>query len=91
MLFKFIGVKENNVIKYDISYDGAYCAMMVHEFLRILTDASSAVLLEAARAGFVHVMLKELTFLKDSLGRSKVIAQYSSIHTRLAPSKRCDH
>ena len=61
---------ENDVITCNISYDAAYCAMMVHELFRMLTDVSNAVLMKAARAGFVHVMLRELAVLMTDLGRS---------------------
>jgi len=65
-------VLNNDVITYNISYDGAYCAMMVHELFRMLTNVSNAVLMNAARAGFVHIMVKELNVLKANLGRIKV-------------------
>ena len=78
--FKFImsvcllctGELQNNIIKYDISYNAAYCAMLAYDFLRIITDASDVILKEAAKAGIVHTMLKMLNVLKSDLGRLKV-------------------
>ena len=63
---------QNDVIIYTISYNAAYCAMMVHELLRQVTDVSSVVLMEATKAGIVRTMLTELNILKAKLGRSKV-------------------
>ena len=66
------GELQNNIIIYNISYNAAYCAMMAHELLRMMTDASGVILMEAAKAGIVHTMLKMLNVLKDNLGRFKV-------------------
>lgn len=46
--------------------------MMAHELLRMITDASDVILMEAAKAGIVHAMLKMLNVLKENLGRLKV-------------------
>ena len=66
------GELQNNIITYNISYNAAYCAMMAHELLRITTDVSSVILMEAAKAGIVRIMLKLLNVLKDNLGHFKV-------------------
>ena len=77
---------QNDIMTYTISYDAAYCAMMVHELFRRITDDSSMVLTKAAKAGIVHTMLKELNILKVKLGRSKVtMDKCSNYITILAP------
>ena len=68
----FTGELQGNIVTYNISRSAAYCAMMTHELLRTITEASDVVLVVAAKSGIVHVMLKLLNVLKDNLGRFKV-------------------
>ena len=72
----FTGELQNNIVTYTISYNAAYCAMMAHELLRIMTEVSSVILIQAAKGGIVHTMLKLLNVLKDNLGRFKVNNHY---------------
>ena len=77
---------QNAIMTYTISYDAAYCAMMVHEVFRQITDDSSMVLREAAKAGIVHTMVRELNILKAKLGCSEVTMDKCSNYTTvLAP------